>query len=1010
MMAAGLVRRHIRLYQYFLTFIQLSHQNQITDQPVSVNITIGIALHSQYRYIHRVKTIAMIVQFQHVCCYLHHQFQSVPYRSKKSIMLAKSQRSTMRAIVSFTFLLLAQLHHGISAPSPTGLSGFGARSNKKTIFPINANITASLSTPRSIANAIFSQERILYTDQPNLWAKRSKDPDVLWFQLRDFDNNTIQTLQVSVVGQSGDWKVEEPRQKIGTRSDDWIPIEGIYGFYKLPSGIIWILVTKSKHIYTAPPLQGGDDDTPWWQIRKVANLELVHLRYQGRSMSTAHLAEEVRQLRLLRQSLKEHEFYFVPSSQSGIVKDMTTDLQDSFKTKLATNNSILLWWESLTYRPDPRFFWNHAALEPILQRYESQSANPTQQSLLAALLQHSIPLTSAFVGIQKNVTDPTSGYSYDQLLISRRSRFRAGTRFTRRGADASGAVANFAETEQICLTLNGTFVQHVMSHLQTRGSIPLRWSSPTDVKTYRPRIRIGIDPLAQARALRQHLLEQFSYYVAVEDDGSRVGPENSSNVAKFAKLVFVNLIDKKKDQGRLGRAFDAVLKAVMDVYAVKPQEQEPPLPPRLYDLHSSPPPNKESNRKPIEEMLGDPKAVDHIWFDFHAEVKDGRWDRLTSLLNDLQPTLLDHGYFLAVAPNSTSDWSIQHLQKAIIRTNCMDCLDRTNVVQSLFGRYIFFQQLRDVVSDFASNETKAAWEAHSLEYDKSPTTLPWTTGEHAHRLLWADNADAISRLYAGTPALKGDFTRTGKRTRRGALDDGVNSLQRYYLNNFLDADRQEGMDLLVGHADFSNVEDDDDRIVNETIYISIKQAAREDFLGAFLGTLKENHRVEVQEQLGVMPHELPCQISGAQQAVNLRWLPGDLHGHMISNVETFLDDISTEGNDMDMFEYSSSKALASIDRRSTSGLPWWGDFDDDFCINSEDANVHFDKSSDGEECRRMIEMSPPIYHAAFRFDKSQLLGIVLVGLQAPRRLAMSVVFILGLLFLPDIIVHDFLKQ
>ena len=70
--------------------------------------------------------------------------------------------------------------------------------------------------------------------------------------------------------------------------------------------------------------------------------------------------------------------------------------------------------------------------------------------------------------------------------------------------------------------------------------------------------------------------------------------------------------------------------------------------------------------------------------------------------------------------------------------------------------------------------------------------------------LWADNADAISRLYAGTPALKGDFTRTGKRTRRGALDDGMNSLQRYYLNNFIDADRQEGIDLLVGDAEFNS--------------------------------------------------------------------------------------------------------------------------------------------------------------------------------------------------------------
>jgi len=59
-----------------------------------------------------------------------------------------------------------------------------------------------------------------------------------------------------------------------------------------------------------------------------------------------------------------------------------------------------------------------------------------------------------------------------------------------------------------------------------------------------------------------------------------------------------------------------------------------------------------------------------------------------------------------------------------------------------------------------------------MGYKQQPLELPWLEGEAAHRHLWANNADAISRLYAGTPALKGDFTRTGKRTKRGALDDG----------------------------------------------------------------------------------------------------------------------------------------------------------------------------------------------------------------------------------------------
>ena len=44
----------------------------------------------------------------------------------------------------------------------------------------------------------------------------------------------------------------------------------------------------------------------------------------------------------------------------------------------------------------------------------------------------------------------------------------------------------------------------------------------------------------------------------------------------------------------------------------------------------------------------------------------------------------------------------------------------------------------------------------------------------------------MSILYSGTPALKTDFTRTGKRTNKGAINDGINSLKRYYLNIFVD--------------------------------------------------------------------------------------------------------------------------------------------------------------------------------------------------------------------------------
>jgi len=80
-------------------------------------------------------------------------------------------------------------------------------------------------------------------------------------------------------------------------------------------------------------------------------------------------------------------------------------------------------------------------------------------------------------------------------LISRRSRFRAGTRFFRRGIDHEGNVANFNETEQILLLaepgaeLGVDVYSTKLSFVQIRGSIPLFWSEVNTLR-YKPDLLI----------------------------------------------------------------------------------------------------------------------------------------------------------------------------------------------------------------------------------------------------------------------------------------------------------------------------------------------------------------------------------------------------------------------------------------------------------------------------------------------------------------------------------------
>jgi hypothetical protein len=141
------------------------------------------------------------------------------------------------------------------------------------------------------------------------------------------------------------------------------------------------------------------------------------------------------------------------------------------------------------------------------------------------------------------------------------------------------------------------------------------------------------------------------------------------------------------------------------------------------------------------------------WFDFHAVCRGMKFENV-SLLMDLLGSKLDtFGFSIEANGKPLSK------QSGVLRTNCMDCLDRTNIVQSACGRRALEIQLKEEGVDL------------SLQIDQ---TTQW------FNILWADNGDAISKQYASTAALKGDFTRTRKRDYKGALTDMRLSISRFY--------------------------------------------------------------------------------------------------------------------------------------------------------------------------------------------------------------------------------------
>ncbi|EEP78034.1 conserved hypothetical protein [Uncinocarpus reesii 1704] len=166
-----------------------------------------------------------------------------------------------------------------------------------------------------------------------------------------------------------------------------------------------------------------------------------------------------------------------------------------------------------------------------------------------------------------------------------------------------------------------------------------------------------------------------------------------------------------------------------------------------------------------------PDHVGYEWFDFHSECRGMRFENVKRLVDKLTDSLDDFGD--TVVQNN----QILKKQTGIVRTNCMDCLDRTGVTQCAFGQHALERQLDQ--------------EGYSIDL-KTSTTTQW------FNILWADNGDAISRQYSSTAALKGDYTRTRKRDYRGALNDLGLTLSRYYNNIVNDYFSQACIDYLLG--------------------------------------------------------------------------------------------------------------------------------------------------------------------------------------------------------------------
>eukprot|EP00803_Ostreobium_quekettii_P002349 evm.model.scf_47.9 EVM.evm.TU.scf_47.9 scf_47:105431-123826(-) len=325
-------------------------------------------------------------------------------------------------------------------------------------------------------------------------------------------------------------------------------------------------------------------------------------------------------------------------------------------------------------------------------------------------------------------------------LVARRSRHFAGTRYLKRGINNKGWVANEVETEQIVsLGIDSSSCSPSLSSVvQLRGSIPLFWSQDSSPLHPRPTIVLSNnDPLYTATALHfQDLRERYS-----------------------SPIVVLNLV---KAQEKQKEKRETILRSELAT--------------ALEYLNS---------QIPAEE-----DRIVHIAWDFKERMKkDGR-----SFLKDLEPVThrcLDSTGMCVVPTASCSDSedclhkTKARFQRGIVRSNCIDCLDRTNVCQYACGMVALQHQLRalGMLSEAIELETDCSLAYHVME-------------------MYEKMGDRIALQYGGSEAHGTFFHRMRGASEVGAqTKEAVTTIKRFYNNAVTDdaKQKQQAINLFLGN-------------------------------------------------------------------------------------------------------------------------------------------------------------------------------------------------------------------
>ncbi|KAL2625239.1 hypothetical protein AAZV13_07G040600 [Glycine max] len=510
---------------------------------------------------------------------------------------------------------------------------------------------------------------------------------------------------------------------------------GIIGFIKFLEPYYMLLITKRRKIGT---ICGHT-------IYAITKSEMVPIPHAIERSKMAYSKDENRYKKLLCSVDLTKDFFF--SYSYNVMLSLQRNLSDHNTTGQSLYETLFVWNEFLT-----RGIRNN--------------------------LQNTSWTVALVYGFFKQVKLSISDNEFNLTIIARRSRHYAGTRYLKRGVNEKGRVANDVETEQIVFTdARGGRPMQISSVVQIRGSIPLFWSQEASRLNIKPDIILSRkDSNFEATRLHfENLVKRYGNPIIILNliKTREKKPRETILRAEFANAVR-SLNKNLKGENRLRflhwdlhrhsrcKATNVLGQlGKVAAYALK-------LTGIFYCPVTS---NVRLDGFSHYSYTENNNVTDHCITE-QASINKDNVDKETEIIN------------CYCSSDENKDYSVkpQMLQSGVLRTNCIDCLDRTNVAQYAYGLAALgcqLQALGFVETPYIDLDNPLAKELMEI-YESMGDTLAFQYGgSAAHNKIFSE--------------------RRGQWKAAAQSQEFIRTLQRYYNNTYLDGDKQKAINLLLGH-------------------------------------------------------------------------------------------------------------------------------------------------------------------------------------------------------------------